>query len=100
MTFSHYLFDGHFDIAWVIINIGNATPVELIYFIESIEKAMGKVTKKEFLPMQDGDVLKTFAETTELEKVFNYSPSTSIDTGVLLFVDWFKKYYWHKWKKS
>lgn len=79
-----------------IFNIGNATPVELIYFIESIEKAMGKVTKKEFLPMQDGDVLKTFAETTELEKVFNYSPSTSIDTGVLLFVDWFKKYYWHK----
>jgi len=76
-----------------VYNIGNAKPVELMYFIESIEKAMGKVAVKEMHPMQPGDVLKTFADVSELEKNFDYHPSTSVEKGVNLFVDWFKSYY-------
>jgi UDP-glucuronate 4-epimerase len=64
-----------------------------MYFIETIEKAMGKEASKEFLPMQDGDVLKTFADVSELEQQFDYHPTTSVEVGVQLFVDWFKSYY-------
>jgi UDP-glucuronate 4-epimerase len=76
-----------------IYNIGNATPVELMYFIETIEMAMGRKAAKDFLPMQDGDVLKTFADLSELEHNFDYHPRTSVDEGVRYFVDWFQKYY-------
>jgi UDP-glucuronate 4-epimerase len=76
-----------------IYNIGNATPIELMYFIETIEKAMGKEAAKDFLPMQDGDVLKTFADVSELEQHFDYHPTTSVEAGVQLFADWFKVYY-------
>jgi UDP-glucuronate 4-epimerase len=76
-----------------IYNIGNATPVELMYFIETLEKAMGKKATKDFLPMQDGDVMKTFADVSELEADFNYHPTTSVELGVVFFVNWFKKYY-------
>ena len=76
-----------------IYNIGNATPIELMYFIETIEKAMGKEAAKDFLPMQDGDVLKTFADVSELEAHFDYHPTTSVEEGVQLFADWFKDYY-------
>jgi UDP-glucuronate 4-epimerase len=76
-----------------IYNIGNAAPVELMYFIETIEKAMGKAAKKDFLPMQDGDVLKTFADVSELEAHFDYHPTTSVEEGVQLFANWFKDYY-------
>lgn len=76
-----------------IYNIGNATPIELMYFIETIEKAMGKEAAKEYLPMQAGDVLKTFADVSELEQQFDYHPTTSVEEGVQLFADWFKNYY-------
>jgi UDP-glucuronate 4-epimerase len=76
-----------------IYNIGHSTPVELMYFIETIEKAMGKEATKDFMPMQPGDVLKTFADVSELEQNFNYHPSTSVEEGVKLFVDWFKFFY-------
>jgi UDP-glucuronate 4-epimerase len=76
-----------------VYNIGNSTPIELMYFIEAIEKAMGKEAVKEFLPMQPGDVLKTFADVSELERHFDYHPSTSIEEGIVFFVEWFKKHY-------
>jgi UDP-glucuronate 4-epimerase len=76
-----------------IYNIGNSTPVELMCFIETIEKAMGKEATKEFMPMQPGDVLKTFADVSELEQHFDYHPSTSVEEGVRMFVNWFKRYY-------
>ena len=76
-----------------IYNIGHSTPIELMHFIETIEKAMGKEASKEFLPMQPGDVLKTFADVSELEQNFDYHPSTSIEEGVESFVGWFKNYY-------
>jgi UDP-glucuronate 4-epimerase len=76
-----------------IYNIGHSTPIELMYFIETIEKAMGKEAAKEFMPMQPGDVLKTFADVSELEQHFDYHPTTSVEEGVRLFADWFKRYY-------
>ena len=76
-----------------IYNIGNSTPIELMDFIETIEKAMGKEAAKEFMPMQPGDVLKTFADVSELEQHFDYHPNTSVEEGVMLFVEWFKHYY-------
>jgi UDP-glucuronate 4-epimerase len=76
-----------------IYNIGHSTPVELMYFIETIEKAMGKEATKDFMPMQPGDVLKTFADVSELEQNFDYHPTTSVEEGVQLFANWFKRYY-------
>jgi UDP-glucuronate 4-epimerase len=79
-----------------IYNIGNSKPVKLMDFIETIENAMGKKAIKEFLIMQPGDVLKTYADVSSLENDFGYRPSTSIDKGLKIFVDWFKKYYKQK----
>jgi UDP-glucuronate 4-epimerase len=76
-----------------IYNLGNANPVELMYFIETVEKSMGKESLKEFLPMQSGDVLKTFADVSEMEHNFDFQPSTSIEVGVKLFAEWFKLFY-------
>jgi UDP-glucuronate 4-epimerase len=76
-----------------IYNIGHSTPVELMYFIETMEKALGKEAAKVFMPMQPGDVLKTFADVSELEQNFDYHPSTSVEEGVQLFTAWFKNYY-------
>ncbi len=76
-----------------IYNIGNSEPVELMYFIETIEKAMGKSAIKEFVPIQPGDVLKTFADVSKLEHTFNYQPTTSIKHGLQKFVEWYKSYY-------
>ncbi len=75
-----------------IYNIGNSKPVNLMDFIKAIEKALGKEAKKNFLPMQPGDVPSTYADVSELIKDFNYKPSTSVEEGVKKFVDWYKKY--------
>lgn len=75
-----------------IYNIGNATPVELMAFIETMEAAMGKEAAKVFMPMQPGDVLKTFADVSELEEQFDYHPSTTLRDGINSFIEWFKKY--------
>jgi UDP-glucuronate 4-epimerase len=78
---------------WRIYNIGNSQPVELLYYIECIEKALGKVTEKELLPMQPGDVEHTYADVTALIRDTEYQPTTSIEEGVRQFVAWFKDYY-------
>lgn len=74
-------------------NIGNSSPVKLMDFIETIEKALGQEAKKEFHPMQAGDVYKTFADVSELQKEFDYSPSTSLTKGIGEFVCWYKSFY-------
>ncbi|MFC1670280.1 NAD-dependent epimerase [Spirochaetota bacterium] len=76
-----------------IYNIGNSSPVNLIDFIGAIEKAVGKKAKKNFLPMQPGDVPVTFADVEELVRDFDYKPSTSIQEGVDEFVKWYREYY-------
>jgi UDP-glucuronate 4-epimerase len=74
-------------------NIGNSSPVKLMDFIETIEKALGQEAKKEFHPMQAGDVYKTFADVSELQKDFNYSPNTTLEKGIGEFVKWYKSFY-------
>jgi len=76
-----------------IYNIGNNNPVELMEFIGVIEKALDKKAKKEFLDLQTGDVVATFADIDDLKKDFGFSPRTSIETGIKRFVAWFKDYY-------
>ncbi|NDI97597.1 NAD-dependent epimerase [Flavobacterium sp. LaA7.5] len=76
-----------------LYNIGNSQPVKLMDFISEIEKVTGKTAAKNYLPMQPGDVEKTWADTSGLEKTFNYKPSTGIDVGVKEFVNWYRAYY-------
>ena len=76
-----------------IYNIGRGKPENLMDFIAEIEKNLNKIADKEFLPMQDGDVEKTFADISELKKDLDYYPQIDIKQGIPLFIKWFKKYY-------
>lgn len=78
---------------WRIYNIGNNAPVELMDYIGALEKALNKKAKIEFLPIQPGDVPDTYANLDDLTSQFNYKPSTSVEDGVLRFVEWYKTYY-------
>jgi len=78
---------------YCLYNIGNHQPVELMKFIETIEKALGKTAIKNMLPMQAGDVVATFAETSELRDKFGFAPSTSLEEGIGKFVNWYRDYY-------
>lgn|SRR5574340_93863 len=76
-----------------VYNIGNHQPVELMTFINTIENALGKKAIKNMLPMQAGDVVATFAETSDLRKEFGFAPSTLLQKGVGEFVDWYVAYH-------
>ncbi|MCW1952001.1 MAG: GDP-mannose 4,6-dehydratase [Octadecabacter sp.] len=76
-----------------IVNIGNGEPVQLMAFIEAIEKATGKPADKNFMDIQPGDVPATWADCTLLQKLTGYTPKTDIETGVQAFVDWYRDYY-------
>jgi UDP-glucuronate 4-epimerase len=76
-----------------IYNIGNHTPVPLMDLISCIEKAIGKEAKKNFLPMQAGDVPATFADVEDLARDIGFQPSTPIEDGVRRFVAWYRDYY-------
>ncbi len=76
-----------------LYNIGNNTPVELMYFIEQIEKNLNKKADKNYLPLQAGDVPETYANVDALIDYVDYSPSTSIESGIENFVKWYKDYY-------
>jgi UDP-glucuronate 4-epimerase len=81
------------SIPYSIYNIGNGNPVHLLDFIETMENALDKKAIKQFLPMQPGDVFKTFADVNALKNDFGYEPNTSIQKGISEFVEWFKEYY-------
>lgn len=74
-----------------IYNIGNNNPVTLRRFISAIETATGIEAKKNLLPMQAGDVPVTYADIDELEQDVGYRPDTSIEDGILRFVEWYRK---------
>ena len=76
-----------------VYNIGNNKPEKLMDYIQTLEKHLGREAKKEFLPMQPGDVYQTYADVSDLMHNFNFKPSTSIDEGLSKFVTWFKEYY-------
>ena len=78
---------------WRIYNIGNNSPVELLDYIIAIEDALGIKADKELLPLQPGDVPDTFAEVSDLVRDFDYKPSTTINQGVVKFIEWYKNYY-------
>ena len=76
-----------------VYNIGNNNPEKLMCFIETLEKAIGKTAEKEFLPMQPGDVYQTYADVSELQKDFDFKPSTSVEDGLHRFAKWYFEYY-------
>ncbi|WP_435926700.1 NAD-dependent epimerase [Dryocola sp. BD613] len=76
-----------------VYNIGNSDPVTLMDYITALETALGKVAKKNMLPMQPGDVLETSADTSALYDVIGFKPQTSVADGVARFVEWYKAFY-------
>lgn len=78
---------------WKVYNIGNSQPVELLYYIEVLEKALGKTTEKELLPLQPGDVEHTYADVSSLQQDTGYCPRISIEEGVENFIRWYRGYY-------
>lgn len=82
-----------------VYNIGNSSPEKLLRFVEILETCLinegiiKEPGKKEFLPMQPGDVYQTFADVTELEKDFGFKPSTTLKNGLTQFAKWYKGYY-------
>jgi UDP-glucuronate 4-epimerase len=75
-----------------INNIGNSQPIKLMDFISILEKNLGRVAQKNFLPMQDGDVKRTWADTSSLKLKVDYKPNTCLEEGVKEFVEWFQNY--------
>jgi len=80
-------------VPYKIYNIGNNNPVELIEFIEVIEKALKREALKEFLDLQPGDVPATYADVDDLTADVGFKPQTPITTGIQQFVEWYKQYY-------
>lgn len=76
-----------------LYNIGNNQPVELLYFVETIEKHLGKTAVKNLLPLQPGDVPATFADVDDLMADTGFKPATSIEEGIKRFVEWYQEYY-------
>ena len=76
-----------------LYNIGNNNPVELLRFIQVLEKYLGKVAEKNLLPMQAGDVPATYADVDDLMNDTGFKPQTSIEDGIGKFVEWYRGYY-------
>lgn len=80
------------DIPYSLFNIGNNQPIELARFIKAIESACGQEAEKIMLPMQPGDVERTYADTSRLEEKVGYKPKTEIEDGINQFVQWYTEY--------
>jgi UDP-glucuronate 4-epimerase len=76
-----------------LYNIGNSQPVQLLDFIEAIEKSTGKTSERIMMPMQAGDVNQTWANVEHLKTDYDYQPSTALEVGVEAFVNWYESYY-------
>jgi UDP-glucuronate 4-epimerase len=76
-----------------IYNIGNNTPVALMDFIAALEKALGRTARKEYLDLQPGDVVATYADIDDLARDTGFVPRTSMETGIARFVAWYREYY-------
>ena len=82
------------EIPCSLFNIGNSQPIQLSRFIQAIETACGKPSEKMMLPMQSGDVERTYADISRLEEKTGYKPEMEIEEGIANFVQWYKE-----WKK-
>jgi UDP-glucuronate 4-epimerase len=78
---------------WRIYNIGNSSRVQLMDYIQALEKALGRKATLEILPMQDGDVPATQADVSALESDFGYRPQVGVEEGIKRFVEWYRSYY-------
>lgn len=78
---------------WRLYNIGSNNPVELMRYIETLERCLGKTAEKNFMPMQAGDVPETFADVKALISSVGFQPATTIEDGIARFVAWYKQYY-------
>ena len=78
---------------WRIYNIGNSARVQLMDYIQALEKALGRKATLELLPMQDGDVPATQADVSALESDFGYRPQVGVEEGIKRFVEWYRSYY-------
>ncbi len=76
-----------------ILNIGNGNSISLMKFIEILENELGIKASKKFMPMQKGDIKATFSDSTQLQKLTGFKPSTSLEVGIKEFVSWYKNYY-------
>jgi len=76
-----------------IYNIGNNAPLPLMTFIETIEEVLGKKAEKNFMPMQDGDVVSTYADVRGLIDDFGYKPDTKLADGIGEFAKWYREFY-------
>lgn len=76
-----------------IYNIGCGHPMPLMDFIHTLEEKLGRKAEMKMLPMQQGDVYTTYADTTKLERDMGYKPHVSLDEGIGRFVEWYKEYY-------
>ena len=80
-------------VPYKIFNIGNSQPVQLMEFIDILSKELGNKPNIEFLPLQEGDVVSTYADITNLKEAVGYQPKTTINEGVKAFVSWYKGFY-------
>ena len=76
-----------------IVNIGNSKPISLSDYIKALEEALGIVSEKNFIKMQEGDILDTFSNINLLETLTGFRPKRELKEGILEFVDWYKSYY-------
>lgn len=79
------------DLKYEIYNLGGDNPIQLMRFIELIERNLGKETKIKFMPMQPGDVKQTYADISKAKTQLGYNPKTKIDKGIKIFCNWFKE---------
>ena len=80
-------------VPYAIYNLGNSRAVDLLYFIECIEKVLGKKAEKKLLPIQPGDVAETYADINESQRDLGFEPTTGIEQGIELFVRWYRSFY-------
>lgn len=84
---------GEQEVPYKVYNIGNNQPVELMKFISVLEDKLGRKAKKNFLPIQAGDVPETYADIDDLMQDVGFRPDTPIERGIEQFVQWYKSYY-------
>jgi UDP-glucuronate 4-epimerase len=80
-------------VPYAIYNLGNSRAVDLLYFIECIERELGKRAEKKMLPMQPGDVVETYADISESKQDLGFEPTTRIEEGIASFISWYGSFY-------
>ncbi|MGI9309931.1 MAG: NAD-dependent epimerase/dehydratase family protein, partial [bacterium] len=85
--------DGEARAPHVVYNIGNGAQVALMDYIRALERALGVAARYEMLPMQDGDVAATCADTGALAEAFGFRPATTVEQGLAAFAQWYRAHY-------